>query len=284
MKTLMIICCMFRLIVSQDNLSQSDLEMIYFERKFSVNEFQFTSSEESGETGFLLSLIVPGLDQFLHDRTLAASIYAGLEITFISMAISYHNSGEDYRRKMQSFANNTSTGFSRVKYYKNIYEAVNGVGSADDALFDLSADERSQYEQIRNSNIWNDLKHYEKEVVGDGVHSLPNSKTQQYYEMIGKYGMFYHGWRGLSFNDLGLSGMSSLVYKGDAPVLIDSYYRKRDKMNDAFKAGTIAFSGVFINHLISGLDALIDQKRRTKLRLRQDLTRLSQRVEMTYEF
>jgi hypothetical protein len=264
------------------DLTQLDLERAYFKTELNNQPFEYQQpAESSSSSGFLLSLLVPGLDQYLNDRYIVGSIFAGLEVGLITMAIHYNSEGDEFKKIMKAYANNESTGFSRVKYYKNIYENQHGEGSADANLFNLNADEERQYQEIRNSDLWDDLKRYEKEHVGDGVHSLPGRKTQQFYEMIGKYGMFYHGWRGISLDDLGYNVNSpNYAYSGDAPQLIDRYYRKRDKMNDAYKSGTFAFSGIVFNHLFSGLEALINQKRRVNIEFKQDYERLERRLEV----
>lgn len=278
MKSL-ILFVLFTFSSAQEMMSKYDIEQLYFKASI-IDKFSYQQAdEEASKTGFLLSVLVPGLDQYLNDRYIAASIFAGIEIGLITMAISYNNKGIEYNQALEDYANSSEFGFSRVRYYKNIYEAINGIGTADPSLFDESANEAEQFKKIKNSDIWNDLKSYEKDPrAGDGVHSLPNTKTQQYYELIGKYGSFYHGWKGLD----ALPG----DYPSDreAPALIKSYYKKRNKMNDAYKTSTIAISGIVINHLLSGLEALIDQKRRLHLSTSQNIIKNEYRLEMSYDF
>lgn len=273
----------FLFLASQESsLSIVELETYFFQKPLDHSNFEFQQPQNSeSRTGFLLSFLVPGLDQYLNDRSTMAVIFSGIEVGLITYAIQKNSKGDEWTKKVENYADNSDFGFNRVLYYKNIYEAVNGEGSSDPDLFDLNADENTQYQQIRQSALWDDLKSWEKEDVGDGVHSLPSKKTQQYYEMVGKYGMFYHGWQGLT--DL-FPNHTDLVFTEDAPPLIEKYYDKRDIMNDAYKASTFAVSMIFINHLLSGLDALIDQKRRVNISVNSDYSRLKQEILFTYDF
>lgn len=75
------------------------------------------------------------------------------------------------------------------------------------------------------------------------THSLPETKTQQYYEMIGKYDQFMKGW-----DD----------WETDGPSLTpnrDRYETMRDESNVAFKRASYCIMGVMVNHLLSAFDS-----------------------------
>ena len=75
------------------------------------------------------------------------------------------------------------------------------------------------------------------------THSLPPTKTQQYYEMIGKYDQFAKGW------DDWFSGGPALTPNRDA------YESMRHDSNVQFKRASYCAMGVLFNHLASAFDA-----------------------------
>lgn len=223
-----------------------------------------TTKPVSPSLTFLKSAVIPGWGQYDLDQS-RSWVYLALEVALISTAVYYENEGDRRTQIVNDFANDSQSGFDRIRYYKNIYEAVNGSGSADPGIFDLSADEATQFKRLKSENggqLYQQLKSWEKNTVGDGVHSLPDTRTQQYYEMIGKYRMFYHGWNGLSDQNLTADGWRDI---SEIPAFIDRYYDKRNSMNDAFEAAGYAVSAVILNHVVSSLDALISARARVKM-------------------
>lgn len=84
---------------------------------------------------------------------------------------------------------------------------------------------------------------------GDTTHSLPSTKTQQYYEMIGKYNQFKGGW-----DD----------YTEGGPALTpnrDYYEDIRHKSNQNFIRASYCAMAVLANRLISAFDASWTTKR-----------------------
>lgn len=77
----------------------------------------------------------------------------------------------------------------------------------------------------------------------DTTHSLPSTKTQQYYEMIGKYDQFKAGWD--DWNE------------GDDPLTPhrDYYEGIRHKSNQAFIRASYCTMAVLANHVLSAFDA-----------------------------
>lgn len=77
---------------------------------------------------------------------------------------------------------------------------------------------------------------------GDTTHTLPSTKTQQYYEMIGKYNQFKAGW-----DD----------YVEGGPQLTENrnhYEGLRHESNVQFKRASYCAMVVILNHLLSTFD------------------------------
>lgn len=84
---------------------------------------------------------------------------------------------------------------------------------------------------------------------GDTTHTLPDTKTQQYYEMIGKYNQFKAGW-----DD----------WVEDGPDLTpnrDHYESMRDRSNRYLIRASYCTMIAFANHVISAFDAAFTVRR-----------------------
>ena len=77
----------------------------------------------------------------------------------------------------------------------------------------------------------------------EGTHTLPSTKTQQYYEMIGKYDQFMQGW-----DDWVVDGPSLTPHR-------DYYETIRDKSNQELIKASYCAMIVLANHVISAFDA-----------------------------
>jgi len=77
----------------------------------------------------------------------------------------------------------------------------------------------------------------------DTTHSLPDTKTQQYYEMIGKYNQFRAGWDDWEEGDPALTPNR------------DHYETMRDKSNKYLIRASYVTMIAFANHVISAFDA-----------------------------
>ncbi|MBC8182715.1 hypothetical protein H8E88_16565 [candidate division KSB1 bacterium] len=77
-------------------------------------------------------------------------------------------------------------------------------------------------------------------------------KTQQYYEMIGKYAEFVTGWEGTR-NDLTFGEL--MGYRQDKVQIADDYMDMRAESNDLFSLARTGITVAMINHLLSAIDA-----------------------------
>ena len=238
------------------------IESRSLENVFEQN-YQFAFQDKSKTnplTPALYSLIIPGLGQYQNGDKYSPYIFLGLEIAAWYIYSSMNSKGDKKEIEVKQFADNPATGFNRILYYKRIYEKAADFEPVDDynSYFDDFSNEESNYQQIRqNQVLWSKLKQWEN-VYGDHTHSLPETKTQQYYEMIGKYDQFEGGWR-FTENDSRYSFYSNFSINNQ-PTFISSYYDIRNDMNAYYKTGDWALRAVFVNHIVSALEALIVAK------------------------
>ena len=104
-------------------------------------------------------------------------------------------------------------------------------------------------------------------------HALPSTKTQQYYEMIGKYPQFVYGWEdivGYTTDSQGVKHYSNIALvdstgkpKGNYDENIrnvqspmrNSYVDMRYKSNQNLKRGQNGIDLMLINRIVSAIDA-----------------------------
>ena len=98
----------------------------------------------------------------------------------------------------------------------------------------------------------------------DTTHTLPSTKTQQYYEMIGKYDQFKAGWD--DYEEGGAELTANRMHYEDL----------RHKSNVQFKRASYCAMVVLGNHLLSAFDAawtIRGINRRIETRMRMSLQR-----------
>lgn len=93
---------------------------------------------------------------------------------------------------------------------------------------------------------------------------------QQYYEMIGKYPVFYFGW---NFADQSYYNViiDSLTGIHENSPDIGHYMDMRDKSNKFFRVARSATNYVIVNHILSAIDAAWTAKRHNKKLLEASL-------------
>ena len=85
------------------------------------------------------------------------------------------------------------------------------------------------------------------------THSLPDTKTQQYYEMIGKYDQFMKGW------DDWVNGGPDLTPHRD------KYETMRHNSNIQFIRASYCAMGLLANHLISAFDTAFTIRNKNRI-------------------
>ncbi len=126
---------------------------------------------------FLLSAAVPGLGQWYYGSRVKPFLFLGTEIAVWSLHIKWHGEGEDATDVYEAFNRKY---WSRDRYEQQYLLWV--YGETDDELIDAQ----------------------------EVSHHLPDTETQQFFEMTGKYNQFSWGWadahlsNGRELDDFGL--------------------------------------------------------------------------------
>ena len=219
---------------------------------FSKNEENGSSQikHKSSRKAFFLSLLVPGLGE-AYVGSKRSFIFLGIEALSWWMYLSNTGEGNDLEDEYEQFAD---------KYW-HYYDTEDSDGNPleynywgwlqeEYGITDL---EPTDYEAIN--------KLIEKKTGSGGfasVHELPSTKTQQYYEMIGKYGQFVFGWEDIDDNQLNPS-LADNGYKEENQninsPLRSKYMDMRADSNDKLRAGQRGIHIMLINRILSAIDA-----------------------------
>lgn len=186
--------------------------------------------------GFL-SLLIPGGGEFYTGNYLKAGIFAAVEAIVITSAVIYNNKGDDQTASFENYANKNWD----VKRY--VQWTINNVNNINPSV------DPNDYNVFKSDGSvdFGELNKFEAALGGGYSHRLPTFGEQQYYELIGKYPQYSHGWNDANQSDTDFHILSPnfLFYSGE-----------RGKANDYYNISDRAVIGIYINHFLSAIDAV----------------------------
>ncbi|MFQ5583295.1 MAG: hypothetical protein ACE5GL_02530 [Calditrichia bacterium] len=201
-----------------------------------------------------MSAVVPGTGQFYAKSYIKAGLFMAVEIGAWAVNLSYNNKGDAKDAEFHTFADQH---WSEYRYWSYINYINSQFGDPQNiGIYDFTP------EPAPNGGTWylinSDI--YNKQVVDnlrtiEGIfpghtHRLPDTKTQQYYEMIGKYPeQFGNAWEDAHFDKI-YSG-----FEGDITPMNDAYSQMRAEANNLYNKAGYGAMVLIVNHLISAIDA-----------------------------
>ncbi len=219
-----------------------------------------TLKPKSPAKAFLFSAILPGAGQFYNGNRIKSGVFLGFEAASWILHFKANSNGDkattDFQNYNQvhwsayAFQDLTSPGDSLTRYGQYLYWAY-GV-TTDDTLSGLT-------------------------------HHLPKTRTQQYYEMTGKYDQFAWGWDDATRDSLSLqqyyidsctTGSDLRISTGNSvPISAHRivYEGKRKRANDYYSTADTWLIVTIANHLISGFEAYISAKKHNRSIAESDL-------------
>ncbi len=217
------------------------------------------SQKKSPLLAGILSGILPGAGEFYAERYLKAGIIFVVEAAAITTAIIYNNKGDSQTQSFQNYANQN---WNVAKYAAwTIQHISNVVNANSDPTLSSNPDQN-----VKNYNIfpggnppanttdwsqyrvdWNELNKLESAISGGYSHMLPHFGEQQYYELIGKYPQYSHGWN--------TAVMSDNDFHTLTPQMV-GYAHQRAVANDYYADSKTAIIIIYINHFMSIFDAV----------------------------
>ena len=204
----------------------------------------------STRKAFFLSLLLPGLGEWYAGSKTRAVLFMGVDAFAWYTYLTNTTKGNDLEIEFEQFAN---------KYW-HYTDTANSAG--DTLHYNYWGFLKSEYDMPGDVNPTD----YERiagiiEEAGGGAHSLPSTKTQQYYEMIGKYDHFVYGWEDIIDNNpaLGANGVPTGNYGENTAAIQsprrDEYMSIRGDSNDRLKSAQRGVYLMMVNRVLSAIDA-----------------------------
>lgn len=187
---------------------------------------------------FVYSLVIPGAGQLYTESKTKALLFLGVEALSWTGHVVYHGKGDD----KTDFYENWADTYWIEQRYTNWLEKHWDVTDDEDAVDEYGFPEFT--------------------------HNLPDTKTQQYYEMIGKYNQFVYGWV-----DTDTSTSTGEAHPGVYSQLRMDYEGYRNDANNMYDRATTALIVMMANHVISACEAALAARSYNK-----HTTQLAQRV------
>jgi hypothetical protein len=215
-----------RLSIQQEiaKLEYSSYEQNKNEQDKGMEEDIYQYKDKSTKKAFIYSLFVPGVGEYYAESKVKSAVFLGLEAAFWIEYFHYHNEGQDKENEYKAYADQN---WSEQDYLDWLGIYCENIPAND-----------------HDSCVHNDTTKYWTE-------HLPDTKNQEYYEMIGKYDQFNAGWR-----DVGYMGDMD-----DYSALRNSYIDMRHNSNKLFDKAKYSIMAVLANHLLSAFDAAWTAKR-----------------------
>jgi hypothetical protein len=189
---------------------------------FPMSSDVFNVDYRSPGRAFFYSLMVPAAGQLYTGSKVKAAVFFGIEAIAWVAYFSYHSDGKDQEDSYQVFADDKWD----PQQYRNWLVDTYGISSDTFPYPDANGE------------------------LQTFSHHLPETRTQQYYEMIGKYEQFRYGWADTDY----LASDSVSAFR-------EQYLIDRDNANSAFGKAKAAAIVSIANHLLSAFDAALAAKR-----------------------
>ncbi|RMG69076.1 MAG: hypothetical protein D6715_00665 [Calditrichaeota bacterium] len=260
---MLVVICLFGAVHAGDAPEIPGKETLLYRQKVKSELAKAVQAEAAGSQSVpgsksiaravLFSAAVPGTGQLYAGAYLKAGFFLLTEIAGWAVNIHYNNLGNDKDREFRQFADEKWSEYRYWSYinYRNSqlanpkipvypYREVKSPFNKTWFLIDENVFGPDVVDQLRQ--IENDFPHF--------THILPRTKTQQYYEMIGKYPeQFGNAWEDADFNEF-YSGFEKRVTPYN-----QTYTDMRNASNHFFDIAGYGSMALLINHVISAIDA-----------------------------
>lgn len=217
-------------------------------------EMQHALEKKSGIKAALMSAVLPGAGEVYAKSYWKAALFAGLEAAFWSGVFIYTGKADDKDAEMRRYGN---AHWSAQKYWSNIYRRAEADGEWTGGSLNVDNDGQLYEDEI--VRYMDDLQAAETAIYS---HSLPSTKTQQYYEMIYKYlHQFGVGWDDV-VDEFGDPYFYDTQGNYKYPTSnVKTYRGMRNLSNDLYGIADKMVMLVMVNHLASMFDAAYTVKK-----------------------
>jgi hypothetical protein len=235
--------------LSGNILLDSRLAVNYYDSLNTTPVMQQTPKRSQYLAG-LMSLVLPGAGEAYSGNYLKTAIFLVVEAAAITTALIYNHKGDTQTGFFQNFANQN---WSVVRYAKWTLNNIKNINADVDAsLYQPGGSKQVLiYGNGVNSDPtgvnWSNLNALESDLGAGYSHQLPSFGQQQYYELIGKYPQYSHGWDDSNQMDTDFHNLSyNFLW----------YAHQRGLANEYYKTGSFGVGLIYVNHVLSALDAV----------------------------
>lgn len=238
-------------------------------QKSNSAELQKTMRKQSAVKAALFSAILPGAGEAYAKSYWKAALFVGIEAALWSVNYVYNEKAQKEDTRMRAFGDQH---WSEQKYWSKIYEKAVTQDVWNGPDLQVGSDHIIADADYNNPQVRDQLRDMESAV--GSTHSLPSTKTQQYYEMIYKYlHQFGVGWDDAPDFDY-YDDPANLLHTTEH---ISTYRDMRDRSNGYYDVAGNMIKLVMVNHLASLFDAAWTVKSNNKkigyaFRVRQQFT------------
>jgi len=231
----------------------SEIQMSGY-KQTNISEMNFNADEKkSPALAAVLSGILPGAGEFYSHSYLKAGILVTVEAAAIATALIYTRRGDNQTNTFENYANQY---WNVAKYAAWTMQHIGDINPSVDPknynVFPSSVD----WTKLNNSTDWSqynslinksELNRMESDISNGYSHELAKYGSQDYYEIIGKYPQFSHGWSTANMDDVDYHTITQqMLLYAHARGLANSYYT----------TGNTAIIAIFVNHFLSIFDAI----------------------------
>jgi hypothetical protein len=232
---------------------EDEIQLEHNLEKFNLIESSFQSTdsllseeleEKSVMRAALYSAVIPGTGQYYAGSIWKAALFAGIEIAGWTVYFVNTSNGDKQETQMEAYADDH---WSEQKYWSRLYYDAK---RPESGIINLPGYDVDNYDIIIDfdADVANSLRFLE-EALGH-THRLPETKTQQYYEMIYKYlTQFGNGWEDADLYATYYGNTNNMTAQ------MFTYRDMRNDMNEYYDVASIATNVILINHVLSALDA-----------------------------
>jgi len=214
----------------------------------------------------VMSAVLPGSGEIYVGEYLKAAIFLTVEATLITVAVVKNNEGDRLTSEFEAFADEH---WSVVDYAEYLRDHRTELGLPEDCNIDEIINQDESLPPWERITDWAALNHCESPFS----HHLPTYGQQQYYELIGKYPQYSCGWDEFD------PAIDAFRY---VPQIMKDYSIMRGNANDAYNVASTAVIGIYINHLLSAIDAVwsaTSYNKNLAVKMRVENVQLANRIE-----
>lgn len=189
----------------------------------------------------LFSLLVPGAGEAYSESYWKAAAFLVIEAAAIGGTIYYNKRGDEETLNFQHYAD---ANWSAVRYAEWLNKYAPELGQDIQGTIHIDPDgTKKPWERVN----FNEINAIERQLPTFS-HVLPPYADQQYYELIGKYRQFNHGWAE--------SDPNTSEYLNNIPQQMLDYAKMHILPDDTYyKYSDRTMVVVIINHVLSAVDA-----------------------------